>query len=161
MGKHYVDYKTCKACHESKDAESFHRDRSRKDGLKDLCKDCIGDYQPTRSRTDFTGYRKTCSLCLRELDHRRFLWEQHSSDKLSSKCRTCKSWKGKKPPTLEEIVNFEVVLKRILRTAAERVENPSKDRAIFENYVVKSFDRSGLSENWKYPIWISSHTILE
>jgi hypothetical protein len=37
--------KTCGKCHVSKPVDEFHKDSSRKDGLRPLCKDCIRDYQ--------------------------------------------------------------------------------------------------------------------
>ncbi len=155
-----VDEKFCKGCSETKPASAFVRNRTRKDGLKDLCKECERSYTPSKSRTKLDGAIKRCVRCERMLPSRMFVYNQHSDDKLLSYCRTCKQWNGSGHLTALEADRFERELDRIIRSAASKVGDPRRNRSLFENFIAKEFKREFGSE-WTLPIWINKHIVME
>lgn len=104
---------------------------------------------------------KICDCCGRNLDEGMFLAQSTSIDKLSKKCRVCKSWRGPGKPTPEEAEQFYLDLIEVLKNAARAVPLYRRDRAQFENFVHKEFVKANLDQKWKLPVWVNEQTILE
>lgn len=156
-----MDRKNCRVCKEDLAFSKFGKDKNRPDGLKDMCKSCEKTYKSSKTRKVLIDITKVCKSCSRKLDSVMYVWDQKTSDHLSENCRTCKCWRHSYKPSIEEIESFEQRSKEALLAASSYVENPVTQRALFENYVIKEFDKRGLSNDWKLPIWVSKQTMLE
>lgn len=155
-----VDEKFCKGCSETKPASAFVRNRTRNDGLKDLCKVCEKTYVPSRTRSNLDIVVKRCSRCERELSSRMFVYTQNSDDKLMPHCRTCKQWKGKGHLSASDADAFEAAMDEIFRSAASMVGDPRRNRSLFENFIAKEFKRK-FGPQWALPIWINGNIVME
>ena len=125
-----------------------------------MCKACQRDYIPKHTKRDLNSVVKVCACCGRSLSARMFVADQKADDKLSTKCRSCKSWRGRNEPTIEDVELFEATFRDILLTASKRAD-PITERALYENYFAKEFNKRGLSDEWKLPIWVNHDTLLD
>ncbi len=79
-----VKQKRCTKCKKWKDESKFGKDRYRKDGLGDDCKDCVRAYMRERCKKEGKGLKKYYRYeeCHRVVDGVK-----------QKRCRRCKSWK--------------------------------------------------------------------
>ncbi len=115
---------------------------------------------------------KECNKCGRSLDSIMFTKSSSYEDNLSPNCRTCKSWKGSKMHlTVELVESFELQAFTALAQAAQlmaesllldewTVEDIVANRTLYENFAAKTWEEHDLSQDWKLPIWINPHTLL-
>ena len=89
--------KECTKCHKPKPVREFYRDRKRKDGHSNICKDCTRERDRSRRQRlrdrpaeDIPSMKsKTCSKCVQTKLSIEFYREMHSPDGLSGKCKQC------------------------------------------------------------------------
>ena len=161
MPRHLADEKVCVECYEILPLENFIRNKNRKDGYMGMCKACQKTYVPKHTKRNLDEITKSCGCCGRTLSARMFVADQTAIDKLASKCRSCKAWRAQTEPSLLEVELYETEICDILQLASERVDDPARDRALYENFVAKLFHKRGLDTKWKLPIWVNNDTLLD
>jgi hypothetical protein len=148
----FVEHKVCPLCNVDKPSSAYAVDKARVDGLRFCCDDCWPNYTPKRSRQDLSAVEKICGGCGRTLNARAFFYSQHSKDKLTNKCRTCRS--SKAPFTVDDAIAFEVAMCEIILNAVDDCGGINEHRAEFDELVVSGMEAAGLLDKWNPPVWI-------
>jgi len=154
------EHKICPNCNIEKAADQFHRNAARRDGLTYVCSVCIYDYEnkekkPKRFLADIV---KECVSCNRNLSSRMYTYSQNTEDHLKEVCRTCSSYRPKSKPSIEEIEEYEFLIKKIFKEAKSKFDL-EKNRSEFEQYVWRNLLTSGMLVKWRVPIWVHKTSI--
>lgn len=130
----------------------------------DLESGLLSDLNPLNApRKDMTDVTKVCRVCGRERPAKKYLYSQTEDDHLEARCRTCRSWKPRTPPTKAQVTEYERELRLIMQEGIASLKNsygdqPAEDlasryRGEFSQFVMIAHDRAGLTKSWRYPIW--------
>jgi|GEM_PF-2801109 len=157
------DEKLCPECGTIKASAEFNLNSARADGLTYVCAACIPSYElrdGKKEKRSLNHLSKKCGSCERILPSRMYLYDQNSEDKLRAKCRTCCAFKGRDIPKIDQIENYEFFVRSVSVKACERF-NVDSERSQLEQFVYQQLQISGLSEQWKPPIWVHKTSIPE
>lgn len=142
----------CPRCQVERPIEEFGKNRSRPSGLKHICKICEKANVVQQVHVSLENIEKECGNCHRTLSSRAFRYSQYSEDKLNDWCRTCRSYRKRTGPTLEQVLEHEARLQEIL---ANIDVDPEAHRLLVERHVIYAFEDLDLNKDWKLPVWVN------
>ena len=149
-----MEIKLCPKCKESKSVTEFNFNAGRPDGYAYACKACrkldLSDY----TKRVLDPIFKNCSNCKRTMPRQMFVYSQNTDDCLTDTCRSCKLYRPRGFPSLEQVEYYEYQLRELVRTARQHF-NPETERVLFEEFVYKQYHLRGIGHTWKTPLWLN------
>lgn len=96
---------------------------------------------------------KKCVACNRILDLRMFIYDSSYPDRMSDKCRTCKSYRKRQDPSLEEVDEYEDFISTLITKTRLKLD-PIDQRIQFTSSIYQAFKQSDFNKRWRAPVWI-------
>lgn len=148
--------KICKKCNEIKDKSNFNKDKSKKDGYRNECKDC---YKLSRynfinnSIIELSGkeINKKCSLCGLTKSGDNFCKDKYGKYGISTQCRSCKKEISNENPEKAKIQRSKSYYKNKDKNKDKRKEyyKSDKRKEYFINYNIENRDKiSAYHKEW-------------